>query len=219
MKYPRTYHLTFSPGATNDDKKLNDDSCFLNKEIIITSKMDGSNVCLTSEECFARSHSKSPKHLSFDLLKQIHSNIKKDISPNFNLFGEYLFAKHAIHYSFLPSYLMIFGIVDIKNQQWLSWQEVSEYCEYLKLETVPQLFKGSFSSKKELEIKIKSLALEKEFNEDEREGVVIRNYDSFSVQEFSSNCAKYVRANHVACGSEHWKNQKIIKNKLKCSPQ
>ena len=45
-KYPRTYHLPFSPGFTSDDKVLKDDSYFRGKEIVVTEKMDGENVSI-----------------------------------------------------------------------------------------------------------------------------------------------------------------------------
>lgn len=58
MKYPRTYHLPYSPGTTNDDKKLKDDwfDHFKNQEIVITEKLDGENTAFTSQDVYARSH-------------------------------------------------------------------------------------------------------------------------------------------------------------------
>jgi hypothetical protein len=47
-----------------------------------------------------------------------------------------------------------------------------------------------------------------------REGVVIRKADSFEGKDFSNSVMKWVRSNHVQT-SEHWKDQEIIKNKLK----
>ena len=46
MKYPRTYHLPYSPGATKDDKKLQDGwfSSYIGQEIVITAKLDGENI-------------------------------------------------------------------------------------------------------------------------------------------------------------------------------
>jgi len=41
IKYPRTVHLPFSPGATNDDKIICNMDSFVGKEIVITEKMDG----------------------------------------------------------------------------------------------------------------------------------------------------------------------------------
>ena len=42
MKYPRTYHLPYSPGATKDDKKLQAGwfEYYKVKEIVITAKLD-----------------------------------------------------------------------------------------------------------------------------------------------------------------------------------
>lgn len=42
MKYPRTYHLPFSPGATKDDKKLQGDwfDFYRGKKIIFTEKLE-----------------------------------------------------------------------------------------------------------------------------------------------------------------------------------
>ena len=48
QKYPRTYHLPWSLGATSDDKILKDTSCFDDKIVIITEKLDGEN-CLSSD--------------------------------------------------------------------------------------------------------------------------------------------------------------------------
>jgi hypothetical protein len=43
VKYGRTWHLPWSPGAHDDDKTLNDASQFYGKRVIITKKMDGEN--------------------------------------------------------------------------------------------------------------------------------------------------------------------------------
>ena len=42
-KYPRTYHLPWSPGTTSDDRKLSGDwfENYKGKEIVITEKLDG----------------------------------------------------------------------------------------------------------------------------------------------------------------------------------
>ena len=45
FKYPRTYHLPWSLGSTNDDKFMEDTVSFIGKRIVITEKMDGEN-CL-----------------------------------------------------------------------------------------------------------------------------------------------------------------------------
>lgn len=43
IKYPRTYHLPWSPGTTKDDRIMKDIDTLLNNEVVITLKMDGEN--------------------------------------------------------------------------------------------------------------------------------------------------------------------------------
>jgi hypothetical protein len=47
-KYPKTPHLPFSPGVFSDDITLDSKHCtqFLNKEVVITEKLDGGNCQL-----------------------------------------------------------------------------------------------------------------------------------------------------------------------------
>jgi hypothetical protein len=46
IKYPRTYHVPWSEGATNDDKINKDMSSFYGKNVVITEKMDGENIVM-----------------------------------------------------------------------------------------------------------------------------------------------------------------------------
>jgi len=211
MKYPRTYHLPFSPGASNDDKVMHDISYFIDKQLIITEKVDGSNVNITSKDCFARSHSGPPTHPSFDMLKAFHSSIKNLIPKDISIFGEWLYAKHSIHYDKLPSYLLIFAIEE--GSSWLSCEDVNIYCEELGLTTVPFIGSQQFNSEKELENYIVKEAKKPSVCGGEREGLVIRVPSEFNNGLFSKSVAKYVRKNHVQT-DEHWKNKEIERNKL-----
>ena len=57
-KYPRTYHLPWSPGTTSGDRKLSGDwfKYYKGKEIVITEKLDGENNMVNHYDIFARSH-------------------------------------------------------------------------------------------------------------------------------------------------------------------
>lgn len=213
-KYPRTYHLTFSEGCTSDDKMLDNDDHFLNKEIVITSKLDGSNFCMTNQQCFARSHNSPPTHPSFDWVKAFHYQNKYLIPDNLAIYSEYLFAKHSIHYYNLPHYLAIFNIIDLNKNIWLSWDDVVNFSKQINIPTVPILFRGIIKNHKELKKICFHLMKEKEFQTNEREGIVVRAAEAFDDGDFSISIAKMVRINHVQT-SEHWKDQIIIKNKLK----
>jgi ATP-dependent RNA circularization protein (DNA/RNA ligase family) len=213
-KYNRTFHLPYSEGATNDDKISYDVSSLLNVEIVITEKLDGSNVSLESDNCYARTHSGAPTHPSFDALKSLHASVKSKIASNLQLFGEWCYALHSIKYDSLPSYLMLFNVRDLTNNMWLSWEEVVLWAEEINVSTVPVLFKGIVSSEKELKELTDKLMLEPSLYGSQREGVVVRVNKSFADDDFSKSVLKRVRKDHVQT-SEHWRDQVIVKNKLK----
>lgn len=212
-KYNRTYHFSWSEGATNDDKIATDISNLIGNPIVITEKMDGSNASLELNGCFARTHSGPPTHLSFDGLKALHASLKFKIPEGIQIFGEWCFALHSIKYENLPNYFLVFNVRDLNHNEWLSWEEVELWAEEISVPTVPVLFKGIVSSEKELKEIIQSLMIEPSLCGDIREGVVVRVQDAFDDKIFSSCVMKCVRANHVQT-TEHWKLQEIVKNKL-----
>ena len=56
FKYPRTFHLPYSPSVSDDDKMLPDDSQFWNREVSVSVKMDGENTTVYPDgTCHARS--------------------------------------------------------------------------------------------------------------------------------------------------------------------
>lgn len=205
MKYPRTPHLPNSPGKTNDDKTIKSLS-LLAQPLVITVKKDGSNVCLTKDNLFARSHNGPPKHPSFDLLKQIWAEKRYELE-DYEIYGEWLYAKHSIKYENLKSYLQIFNIR--KNGIWLNWKSIEDICGALNLITVPKVY---FIDREIITLSyLENLA--KEEIAKQEEGIVIRSCRDFTDEEFETCVAKYVRKDHVQT-NEHWTNQKIEINNL-----
>jgi len=135
VKYPRTYHLPWSPGKTNDDRVLEDTSCFDRRRVVITEKMDGENTTMYADYIHARSLDSS-SHPSRGWVKNLHAQIRSKISPGWRICGENLFAQHTLHYANLPTYFMVFSIWD-ENNVCLSWDETRLYAGVLDLATVP----------------------------------------------------------------------------------
>jgi RNA ligase-like protein len=214
QKYPRTPHLPWSRGATNDDKIAKSVSSLIGQPIIITEKMDGSNTCLERKSCFARSHSSIPAHPSFDQFKALHASIKHIINDGLQIFGEWVYAKHSIGYSKLPGYFLLFALRDAEDKFWCPWADVEMWARILNVPTVPVLYQGSVSSEKELQRTTEFLMTQPSVYGGEREGIVVRKSHGFTDDAFSGCAMKNVRANHVQT-SEHWKNQSIVKNGLK----
>lgn len=216
-KYPRTFHLPFSEGGASDDKRLKDALPFIKADLVISEKLDGSNISLEREGCFARSHNGPPTHSSFDYLKSFHSKIKHKIPENFQIFGEYVYARHSIHYTGLSDYIYIFGFRSLEEGDepvWGSWEEVEFWAEEIGLTTVPVLYKGKFETVFDFENKVKKLCKESSLFGGDREGVVVRIERLFKESEFERSVGKWVRKNHVQT-DEHWMHQEICKNLLK----
>jgi hypothetical protein len=210
-KYNRTYHLPWSPGSTNDDRISNSVDTLLGKEIVITEKLDGENCGMTKDGVYARSHSSFTISPWSREVRQLHSILKHDLSDDVFLFGENMEGIHSIEYTDMTSYLYIFGVRD--NNKWLSWEEVEEYSYLLDVPTVPVLFRGIANSYDELRSIVNNLVEQPSSLGGKREGVVVRNSESFDNSEFSDNVMKWVRKGHVQT-DEHW-TRNWVKAKVK----
>ncbi len=213
-KYNGTPHLPWSPGGTSDDRRLVNVEHFVGETAVVTEKADGSNVCAEAISCFARSHASAPSHPSFDAFKAFHATVKSRISPGVQIFGEWLYAKHSIHYTALPSYFLVFGVRYVAEMTWASWDEVVMWAEELGVPTVPVLWRGQIKSAEQLR------AVTEHFTNfsvgslgGAREGVVTRIDRAYTDADFPRAIAKWVRADHVQT-DEHWKNQMIVRNLL-----
>lgn len=207
MKYPRTYHLPWSPGATSDDKKLSDGwfEAYRGKEIVITEKLDGENTCMTSRDVYARSHG-APTRSSWsrnlwDSSDGLYWRVRGLIGEGELVFGENLYGVHSIKYDALPAYWHMFAASD--GERWYSWDEVREFAEMLGVPTVPELWRGAVETEEDLKMLVLKFAAEPSRYGPEREGAVVRTADGFPVKDFPKHVCKYVRARHVRT-DEHW---------------
>ncbi len=212
-KYPRTFHLPWSPGGTNDDKRCPDVDALIGHEIVVTEKCDGSNLTYTRQHVFSRSHSGPPAHPSFALAKATHARICGLIDENLSIFCEYCFAVHSIEYNALPDYSLVFGVRDDEKSQWWSWDMVELAASSLGLPTVPVLFRGVVPTAKALEELTNRLAAQPSRFGTTREGVVVRRTDAFEDAQFSRMVAKWVRHDHIQT-DEHWSHQAIRRQTL-----
>jgi hypothetical protein len=201
IKYPRTYHLPWSLGASNDDKILKDFSGFYGKTVVVTEKMDGENTSITPNECYARSIN-SGYHESRSWVRRFASEIQYYIPHNYRICGENLYATHSIEYNNLKSYFYGFSVWE--GIRCLSWKETLEWFDFLGIISVPILYYGKFNINilKNIELDI-----------DKQEGFVVRIIDEFNMIDFNKYVAKYVRKNHLTT-SDNWMNSKIRKNGL-----
>lgn len=202
-KYPRTFHLPWSPGGTNDDKRIPDVEHLVDRALVITEKLDGSNVCLTSEAVFARSHAGPPKHPSFSPLKALHAAVRDRMPTYLSFFGEWCYAVHSIRYDHLPHHLNLFGVRDDEAKVWLSWDEVKFWAKVLEVKFVPHVESVDLDGVQELESLTNRLGRYESRYGSTREGLVVRPHGPVSDEAFSRFVLKWVREDHVQT-DEHW---------------
>lgn len=212
-KYPRSFHLPWSSGATSDDKIISNVSSLLNVPLVFTEKLDGSNMTFSQDGIFARTHSGPPTHSSFNVAKATYAGLKHRIPKDISIFLENCYAIHSIEYKALPRYSFVFGVRNDSTHHWWGWDDVRYLAKDLGLETVPELFRGMFTREIDLQKATARFAVEPSVFGGVREGLVVRVLDEFSGEDFSKKLAKWVRKDHVQT-DEHWATSVIRPQKL-----
>ena len=201
-KYPRTRHLPWSPGASDDDLWFDLEGAFAGRRVVITEKMDGENTSMYRDHLHARSLD-TRHHPSRDWIKRFHGQMAHLIPQAWRVCGENLYARHSIAYDALPSYFMAFSIWDEDNRC-LSWEQTREWAALLGVELVPVRYEGLWDE---------ALVRELEVDTERSEGYVVRDAGAFGYEEFGQRVAKWVRAGHVQTDS-HWMHRAVVPNGL-----
>jgi hypothetical protein len=216
-KYPRTYHLPFSKGLTNDDRRVDNDweSYIINKPIVIIEKMDGSSSAITKHGVFARSHAiptENPWDINLTEKGGLYDYLKDQLWDNMCIYLENMYAIHSIEYNRLPVYNFIFAYREM--DMFRTWKEVEILSSLTYIPTPHVFFEGKVKSVKELKEMIEHIMtnIGSKYG-DTIEGVVVRNTNEFHYNDFSKYVTKYVRKNHVQTDEhwrKNWKKHKLI---------
>ena len=230
VKYPRTPHLFGSKG-TDDDKHMGEAeslSFVADSSLIVEEKIDGTNVGIHFTRDGAlrlqcRGHSITEgMHPQYDLFKQWVAVkrfvFEKLLADRFILFGEWVYARHSVHYRGLSHYFYEFDIYDKQLQEFLSLEKRLAMLERTGLHTVPVIHTGAIN--RELLVSLigpsrfdsvfenpltgkTDQLMEGLYLRTEAEGVVARR-------------AKFVRPEFVekVKQSEHWQHQAMTANRL-----
>ena len=206
VKYPRTWHLPWSPGMNDDDRMLDTTDHFKGKEVIAFLKLDGENCSMYRDHIHARAVD-SRSHPSRDIVKSIHGRICHEIPEGWRFNGENMYATHSIHYKNLESYFYLFKIWNEKNEC-LSWDETVEWGQLLGLSLCPILWRGIYDEN------ILRNLYKPTYEGNECEGYVLHLAGRFNFRDYKHSVAKMVRKGHVQTHG-HWMRQKLIPNELK----
>lgn len=94
VKYPRTLHFSWSPGATDDDRIHKDLRGFEGQEVVVTEKMDGENTTLYRDYYHARSLD-SNSHPSQSWARAFHARMSYNIPDGWRVCAENLYARQS----------------------------------------------------------------------------------------------------------------------------
>lgn len=207
VKYPRTYHLPWSPTPAPDDRRMPDCSALEGLNVVVTLKMDGENTTMGYDYIHARSVN-SGGHPSRDWVTNFWAeHVAYQIPASFRVCGENLYAQHSIRYESLPSYFLGFGVWD--HDTLVSWDDTLDYLHLLGISPVPELYRGPFD--REL---IESIRI----NTEHQEGYVLRSAGRVKLRDWSTLVGKWVRPDHVQT-VKHWMHgQPIVPNNLAPNP-
>lgn len=212
VKYPRTYHLPWSPGMHDDDRMMPNVDVFNDRIVVVMEKMDGENTSLYNDYSHARSVT-SGRHPSRNWLRAFHSQFMGDIPPGWRVNVENVYAKHSIKYEHLDTYAYGFAIWNDLNKI-LTWRETLEWFELFGITPCPVIYWGPYDREK-IERAYAEYKNKREQSGGEIEGYVIRVDESFHYSQFKQYVGKYVRANHVHT-TQHWMHgQAVVPNTLK----
>lgn len=207
VKYPRTFHVPWSPGMHDDDKMMKDVKIFEGEKVIAFNKLDGENTTMYCDHIHARSVS-SAGHPSRDWVRAFHGQMMHDIPDTWRINAENMFAKHSIKYTNLETYIYGFAIWDETNHI-LDWKSTLEWFELIGITPCPVLYWGVYDRKAIQD------AFEAAKKEHEIEGYVIRVDKRFHMRDFRRYVGKYVRAGHIQT-TKHWMyGQPVEPNELK----
>lgn len=231
IKYPRTPHLFGSEG-TDDDKHLDEaesDQFIADKSLIVEEKIDGTNVGLHFTSAGAmvlqcRGHLITEgMHPQYDLFKQWAAVkrfvLAERLEDRFILFGEWVYARHSVHYRQLPHYFFEFDIYDKDEEAFLSFEQRLGLLDGMGIETVPVLYTGPLN-REELRQLIGPSVFDSQFEnpvtkrtDNLMEGLYLRTEADDKV----SGRAKFVRPEFVekVKQSTHWQHQAMMPNLLK----
>lgn len=162
-KYPRTPHIRGSrPQPGDEDLEMVPFEAIAGHHLVIEEKVDGANAGIWFDaagdlKLQSRGHvlTGGPRERQFDLFKawgaRHHASLFRALGDRYVLYGEWLYAKHAVFYDALPHYLMAFDVLDLANARFLDTESQQRLLHDTPVVSVPVLYEGSLRRARNLE--------------------------------------------------------------------
>ena len=180
-------------------------------DVTITEKIDGANTSINKVDNEIKLYRKlgpiDHSHPQFSFFQNQwfweNQNKLNKLPNNLILYGELMRVVHTMKYDKLPDWWLAFAGYDLKQKQYISWDELTIICKEAGLYQVPLLYRGIITKNK-LD---KLMPIKSKFGPI-AEGMTVYNYPN---QVFG----KYVKAEFVKAveDSPFWRDKEIELNK------
>jgi atypical dual specificity phosphatase len=226
-EFPRTLHLPLEPNAAKDDKvaSIADMKAFLALPlVVIEEKVDGANSGMRLHEGMPlirnRSHvlnkayvsRKTPAQIQFSAVwtwfyENMHKFATLESLLGFtpSVYGEWLYAKHAVGYNQLPDTWVAYDIYDAEKKQFLCPLISRELLTQAGFAVVPLIASGSFTPEEILKLRDGNSVFS---NEVLREGIYLKGSDGSTMQGRYKMVAPHFKSD------DNWNKKPLEKNKV-----
>ena len=202
LKYPRTPYWPHSPTIGRGDTVHSDPGRFVRCPVVVSEKLDGSNVLIHRGRVYGRSIATEAAHKWLAMVKKHHA--WKVTNPDVLLYGEDIYGVHSIQYDAVreDQTFYAFALRDATGV-FRSMAALEEFATERSIPVVPVLHHGQFDSVREIQEFIQRQHAKESVLGGEREGVVMRVAQGFPSSDFAHNVCKSVRQDHVQT-DQHW---------------
>lgn len=229
-KFVRTKHIIKLKSPNEETERERDDLIYSQKEInellkcdlVIEEKIDGANLGIFLDEddniiIQNRSHYINPEyHKQFSTInkwKFLHDEEIRQILGNnpWIIYGEWVVAKHSIHYTKLPDKFILFDIYDRSSDTFFSRKKVEELIKGTSLKQIRLVEEGKFNLNKLLKfVDPKTEESKSVYYDGPMEGIYVRAFNDDSTLKYRG---KIVRKDFIQ-EDNHWSSYEIVKNTI-----
>ena len=198
---------------------------FYSERVTVEEKIDGSNLGLSLDPDTMRVLAQNRSHYvtsqshsqfkTLDIWINEHPELYDILDPHYILFGEWVYAKHSLHYDRLPGYFIAFDIYDKKNEKYLSVKERNNRLQGTSIPIIKPLVTDQIIRTRDEYQKL--LDTTSHYMKDSKttlEGIYIRVDDDNT--GFLKHRCKVVRPDFIQTvdTSGHWSTKDVVKNQI-----
>ncbi|MCC6916941.1 RNA ligase family protein [Nitrosomonas sp.] len=220
FRFPNTPHLLWlGQGQPRDDKILSDAeiAALLQDEVLIEEKLDGANLGIsldTQGELRVQNRGQylpQPFSGQFSRLNswlgQHREILRRALTPELILFGEWCAARHSLDYSRLPDWFLLFDVYDRQAGKFWSVERRNRLARELNFTTVPLLRRTKITRNRLVQLLDEA---QSHYRNGKVEGIVIRCDSPL----WCENRAKLVNREFVQAIEDHWRSRAIEWNRV-----